>query len=231
MPPTRTASNGTPPELSASPPAPAEGKGSTRPRAAHLGPERRRPLVLDAALRLFVRQGYPGTSMDAIAEAAGVSKPVVYACYASKDKLFRALLEREERRLLGSIGDALPDELDPEDPQRLLLEGLRALFTAAAAAPDSWRVVFDSEQVAEPAVARRVRRARSALVGQLVEFVTPVLAAGGVEESRRLGPVYAEVLAAVAEAGVRVLLRSDDWEPDELAAVLASATVQGPFPR
>jgi AcrR family transcriptional regulator len=208
-----------------------DGNGDSRPRAAHLGPERRRPLVLDAALEIFVREGYPGTSMDAIAQAAGVSKPVVYACYESKDVLFRALLEREEKRLLDGIAGALPRDLTPAEPMRLLDEGFKALFDAAAASPNSWRVVFDSEHVAEPAVARRVRRARSGVTGQLVEFLRPVLEAGGVEESERLAPVYAEVLTAVAEAGVRVLLRDDEWEPAELASVLSRATVQGPFPR
>ena len=42
-----------------------------RQRAAHLGPEVRRPLVLDAARHLFVKHGYRGTSMEGIA-AAGV---------------------------------------------------------------------------------------------------------------------------------------------------------------
>jgi len=209
----------------------ASAEAPTRPRAEHLGPERRRPLVLDAALKLFVQNGYPGTSMDAIAEAAGVSKPVVYDCYSSKDELFRALLEREEKRLQESIAASLPAEVTPQDPERLLREGLRALFAAAAEAPDSWRVVFDSEQVAEPAVARRVRKTRSVLVGQLTGFVKPYLDQEGVEDSERLAPVYAEVLSAISEAGVRVLLRSDDWQPDELAEVLARATLRGPFRR
>src|SRR3954447_6330579 len=79
-----------------------------RPRAAHLGPERRRPLMLDAALKEVVQHGYRGTSMDAIAEAAGLSKPVVYECYPSKEKLFRALLEREEQRLGEAVAAPLP---------------------------------------------------------------------------------------------------------------------------
>src|SRR5436309_1537304 len=92
--------------------APATGRdGRTadggRARAAHLGPERRRPLVLDAAFEVFLERGYEGTSMDAIAEAAGVTKPVVYACYASKDELFRALFRREEERILTEIGSAI----------------------------------------------------------------------------------------------------------------------------
>ena len=75
-----------------------------RKRAAHLGPERRRPLVLDAAHDLFLRNGFEGTSMDAIAAAAGVSKPVVYDCFASKDELFTAMLDREEERVLRETG-------------------------------------------------------------------------------------------------------------------------------
>jgi hypothetical protein len=50
-----------------------------RRRAAHLGPERRRPLVLDAALALFADRGYDGVSVDDIAASAGVTKPVLYA--------------------------------------------------------------------------------------------------------------------------------------------------------
>src|SRR5688572_20385733 len=51
-------------------------RSPVRKRAAHRGPERRRPLVLDAAHDLFLSNGFEGTSMDAIAAAAGVSKPV-----------------------------------------------------------------------------------------------------------------------------------------------------------
>jgi AcrR family transcriptional regulator len=76
------------------------GERGKRRRATHLGPERRRPQVLDAALELFLKRGYEGTSMQAVADQAGVTKPVVYACYSSKDALFRALLEREENRIL-----------------------------------------------------------------------------------------------------------------------------------
>jgi AcrR family transcriptional regulator len=200
-----------------------------KPRAQHLGPEKRRPLVLDAALRLFVEHGYPGTSMDAIAEAAGVSKPVVYDCYESKEDLFRALLEREERRLLESVAAAMPSDLGDEGPEEMLRRAWTALFEAAAAAPDSWRVVVDSERVADPVVARRVRRSREATSGQLAAFLGPLLAERGIEDGERLAPLYAETLSAIAEAGVRVLLRSDDWEPAELAAVLARSAIRGPF--
>ena len=50
-----------------------------RVRAAHLGPERRRPQVLDAALKIAVERGSHAVSMEAVAQSMGVTKPVVYA--------------------------------------------------------------------------------------------------------------------------------------------------------
>src|SRR5699024_12684221 len=85
----------------------ASRRPGSRIRAAHLGPERRRPLVLDAALRVFLRHGYRGTSMQAIADEAGVTKPVVYECFHNKDKLPVSLRDREEERLLTEITAAL----------------------------------------------------------------------------------------------------------------------------
>jgi AcrR family transcriptional regulator len=213
---------------SAKPASARETAARGRLRAPHLGPERRRPLVLDAALRLFVAHGYRGTSMDAIAAAAGVTKPVVYECYASKEELFRALLDREEDHLLEAVAAALPREASFEDVEALLVNGLTALLTAAASAPDSWRVVFEAEH-GEPAIARRVRRSRTAIVAQLVGLVQPVLAGAGVEDPERKAPVLAEILASVGEASVRTLLASaGEWEPHELGELIGRLAFHGP---
>src|SRR5689334_6310711 len=101
----------------------AQDKVGQRKRAAHLGPERRRPEVLDAALKLFIRSGYDGTSMQAVTDQAGVTKPVVYACFDSKDELFRALLRREEERILAEIQGAFANA-DLADPEPTLIEGM-----------------------------------------------------------------------------------------------------------
>src|SRR3954454_19380251 len=116
------------------------GAASVRDRAEHLGPERRRPMVLDAAFGLFLKHGYEGTSMAAIADAAGVTKPVVYNCFPSKEKLFGALLRREEERVLREITDALATVSDLGDPERTLTEGITAFLRAVEASPQAYRV-------------------------------------------------------------------------------------------
>src|SRR4051812_17431058 len=130
-------------------------RATHRKRAAHLGPERRRPQVLDAALELFLERGYEGTSMEAVAGAAGVTKPVVYACFAGKDELFRALLRREEERILGEIQSAFAG-VDTDEPESTLIEGYIGFLRAVGSSPEVYRLVFFGEGGANAAVARRV---------------------------------------------------------------------------
>jgi AcrR family transcriptional regulator len=184
--------------------------------------------VLDAALRVFVERGYRGTSMDEIARAAGVTKPVVYECYPSKEELFGALLEREEARLLEGVAGALPAQPSFDDVEGLLAGGLKAFLAAAAENPDSWRVVFVSEHGQAPEIARRVARTRATVVARIGELVEVYLVQLGVEDSERKAPVVAELLTSVAEASARVLFASDgDWTPDELGALVARLVVRG----
>lgn len=185
--------------------------------------------MLDAALRLVVARGYRATSMQAIADAAGVTKPVVYECYPSKEKLFKALVEREEERLLQGVLAALPAEPRFHDFEGLLHDSLIALLHGAAAHPDSWRVVFDSEQPGEPTVAKRVRRTRHAVLARLEEITRDFMEPIGPDQLERKTPVLAEMLLALGEASVRVMLSSgEDWTPEDLGALVARVAARGP---
>ena len=86
-----------------------------------------RPLVLDAALPLFGREGYDAVSMQAIADAAEVSKPVLYSCFVSKEELFEALVRREDRRLWDLVEDSVPEPGARDDHESLLRVGLLLL--------------------------------------------------------------------------------------------------------
>jgi TetR/AcrR family transcriptional regulator, mexJK operon transcriptional repressor len=62
--------------------------------------------LLDVATRLFMQRGFEGTSIDAVAEVAGVSKPTLYARYRDKRDLFAAVLRGRIRRWLAPIAAA-----------------------------------------------------------------------------------------------------------------------------
>ena len=53
-----------------------------------------RERIMEAALRLFARNGYPGTSMSDIAAQLGITKPALYKHYAAKQKILDRIVER-----------------------------------------------------------------------------------------------------------------------------------------
>jgi len=199
-----------------------------RQRAAHLGPERRRPLVLDAAFHLFLERGYEGTSMEAIAAAAGVTKPVVYACFDSKEELFEALLRREEERVLDTIQASLPADANVDDPEPLLIDGLTAFLRAVAESPDAYRIIFLGEG-ATTALAQRIQRARGAQVEAVAALSRAWLkrrdTSIDIDASARL---FATVVVGLAESGARVMLNDPDtWSPERLGRMLGRMAARG----
>lgn len=200
-----------------------------RVRAAHIGPERRRPLVLDAAFELFLEHGYEGTSIQAIADSLSVSKPVVYACYPSKEELFKALLRREEERVLGEIAAALPSTADGENLERTLVRGFTGFLGAVAASPQAYRVVFLGEGGANAAVAERAQRGREAQVDAIASLARPLLRGFDSErELDRAARLLGHLVAGLAESGARAMLSEPDaWTPETLGEVLGTLAARG----
>jgi AcrR family transcriptional regulator len=193
-----------------------------RKRAAHLGPERRRPQVLDAALDLFLEHGYEGTSMEAVAGAAGVTKPVVYACFPGKDELFRALLAREEQRILAEIQGAFANT-DLSDPESALTEGFTGFLRAVAESPDVYRLIFLGEGGGNAAVAHRIQRGREEQVKRLTLLARGWLEArdGKRNDLERIARLLGNSIAGLAESGARLLLSGEnDWTPETLGREL-----------
>jgi AcrR family transcriptional regulator len=69
--------------------------------------------LLSAARELFAQDGYAGTSLDAIAAAAGVTKGALYHHFDSKRDVFRAVYEAEQRALAEIESKAYHGEADP----------------------------------------------------------------------------------------------------------------------
>ena len=89
----------------------------TRPRSNRLPRHERRRQLLDAALEVFVSQGYHAAAMDEIAERAGVSKPVLYQHFPGKLDLYLALLDQSVDALVATVRDALRST--PDNKQRV----------------------------------------------------------------------------------------------------------------
>ncbi|QPK64620.1 TetR/AcrR family transcriptional regulator [Methylomonas sp. LL1] len=73
----------------------------------------KRQAILDAAKRAFISHGYSGASVEAIAEAAPVSKPTLYNHFKSKQDLFAAVIECQCQALLNTLNSVQTEADDP----------------------------------------------------------------------------------------------------------------------
>lgn len=127
----------------------------------------RRRQIVELAEELFSERGYQGTSMDELARRAGVTKPVVYELFGSKDGLFRACLERSAERLATDVAEAVRAESDPE--ARLRAGGL-AFLRFAADHRLAWQLMMERRF---SDTATEVRRGQAALVVDLLREIAP----------------------------------------------------------
>jgi AcrR family transcriptional regulator len=113
------------------------------------GARAKRERVLDAAVEVFLANGFDQTSMDAIAARAGVSKTTVYAHFADKLALFRAVVERSGRSLSVQMDETRLRA--GQDPRARLTE-LVLIVLEATTAPDflAFLRVMVSESVRHP---------------------------------------------------------------------------------
>lgn len=203
---------------------------STRTRAPHLGPERRRPLVLDAALQVYLRTGFDGASMDAIAAEAGVTKPVLYDCYPNKRELFAALLRREAERLLQATAESLPETIDFEHPADTLRGGFTGFFRAVASAPDSFRAtVMAVHDGLDPQVAAGVEQHRTEQTGRIAEMISTWLRSAGMTDDPEFkAEISANAVVGVGDSFARLIVSDPErYAPDDMADRAATILLRG----
>jgi AcrR family transcriptional regulator len=129
--------------------------------------ERRERLILDVAGGVFAREGYHSASMDEIAELAGVSKPMVYAYFESKEGLYLAYIDRSGGELLDRIEHAAPRDAQPAHALRARITEFLAFVEEHA---DGWRVLFGEVASSRP-FAERVAELRGRIAGTIRRMI------------------------------------------------------------
>jgi AcrR family transcriptional regulator len=131
------------------------------PRAVRAGQ------LLDLAERLFAERGFYGASMDELARRAGVSKPVIYDHFGSKEQLFATCVRRTGEVLADRVARAVREE---SGPRARLRAGSIAYFRFLEEQFQAWAVLFADEvtDARFAAEASRIRRRQSDLMISLM---------------------------------------------------------------
>ena len=123
--------------------------------------------IIAAAIDEFAASGYAGASMVVIADRAGISKPLIYQYFGSKDGLYLSCLHEVAGALLDRLELA---QLQEDDTVASRVQTLRAVFEALEPQRNAWQVLYDTTmpttgEIAEAAGAYRSRTAALAALG------------------------------------------------------------------
>jgi AcrR family transcriptional regulator len=127
-----------------------------------MAPEERRSQILDVAVHQILDSGHSTCSLEQVAEAAGISKALIYRYFRNREELLEALLKREFRYLRGSGLASVASEAPIEQVIRATVE--RAMRYYAERGP------IIRLLAADPAVAQAARQGNRASVSATIDY-------------------------------------------------------------
>lgn len=139
------------------------------PTRTRLPRAEREQQILDAALSVFGEHGFRGASMDAVAERVGVTKPVLYTHFGSKEGLLLACIARARAELLEVTTAAAAAADGPED---MLRRGTLAFFRYLERHEPAWTLLCSESSVAGEAL-EGIRAQQTDFIAALLAFQAP----------------------------------------------------------
>jgi AcrR family transcriptional regulator len=182
----------------------------------------RRVQLLDVALRVFGERGFHDTSMNDIAEAAGVTKPVLYQHFGSKRELFLELLREVGGRLRDAVGKATASA---PSPHQQVEQGFHAYFSWVAQTRGGFDVLFAGETRRDREFVSEALKVET----EIADVIAELIVIDGLDPEHRRLLAYA--IVGLAETTSRHWLSNDlDLDAAQLAqqcADLAWAGLRG----
>jgi AcrR family transcriptional regulator len=137
-------------------------------RGRHAGYDEQREMILERAAALFARGGYPGTSMNQVAEACGLSKATLYHYYRDKYALLVSIADSHVTRLQGIVDHALAEDKTAQGQLRALI---RRLVEEYANAQNEHRVLTEDVKFLEAEDRERILGKEREVVAAFAKIV------------------------------------------------------------
>ncbi|MDH6197205.1 AcrR family transcriptional regulator [Mycobacterium frederiksbergense] len=192
--------------------------------APRLPREQRRQQLLDAALLVLNDHPLHELRMEAVAEAGGVGKPVLYTAFRTRTELVTALLIREHQRGLAQVVAALPEDLSAAGPADAYTATVSAFLRCVLENPTRWRLILTVPDTAPKDYRAAVRNARTEILTQAEQ-----MANAGIAVDPRLAKLDAELLShtllSFAEMLGRLAVHDPDSYPRERLEQYAAAAM------
>ena len=179
--------------------------------------QQRREQLLSVGKELFAARGYEAVTVEEIAAAAEVSKPVVYEHFGGKEGLYAVIVDREMQALLKSITDSLTSE----QPRILLEQAATALFNYIENETDGFAVLVRDSPVPTGSYASLIVE----IAGHVAHLLAKQFKARGY--NTKLAPMYSQMLVGMVAVTGTWWLDVRNPSKDEVVAHLVNLTYNG----
>lgn len=183
-------------------------------RGARIPRAEREQQILDVAAAEIARVGFAALSPVEVADRAGVSKPLVYGYFGTKDGLYVACVQRAGEVLTEHIDAAIADP--GPTPADVAERTIAAIFTALRPRPHDWAVVFDQTLPEHGEAADAAREVRRRIADQAASGAAAALAASTIDDALDLS-AWTEVWMGMVTSLVRWWLRHPEQSPRQMA--------------
>jgi TetR/AcrR family transcriptional regulator len=183
------------------PPSPPHERPGLALVVSRTGGEARRRKLLEEAIRLFGHKGYEGTSLDAVASAAGVRKQTLLYYFPTKDALLEACVVETSQRVALALAEALDAETSTSKKAETVIH---TLFTLAGEWPEFGQFVREASRLG-PDVVQRFASVLEPLRLRALAFLANGMLEGQIrrqDPALLLFTLYTAVIGSITEAGV-----------------------------
>ncbi|ALG07192.1 TetR family transcriptional regulator [Kibdelosporangium phytohabitans] len=167
--------------------------------------------MMTIAEAVFAERGYAATSMDEIADRVGVSKPMIYEYFGSKEGLLVACIRQVRTELREQTAQSV---IGARSPEEALRSGLQAFFRFTDDHRRSWELLLRTETaVVGPAAVAEIETARQ----EQIQLHIALFSAYMPDTDQRSLEAAAEILVGACERLSVWYVRHDDVTPEQAA--------------
>jgi AcrR family transcriptional regulator len=167
-----------------------------------LSAKKRKESLLNVALEVFSSKGYENTSMEEIAELAGVTKPIVYQHFDSKKSLYLELSNTVSSNLIDSIKTATHNCVSPKHQVE---QGFKAYFNFVAMHASAFKLLFSRNAINDKELNNSVKNVEQTIANILAPLIDLQIS-----DSHRY--ILASAIIGMAEGALRHWVNSSDFK-------------------
>lgn len=182
--------------------------------------------ILEVAGAVFSKRGFHATSMDEIADGAGVTKPLLYRYFGSKDSLYLATITQAGEHLM----EGLSLLMQVPDPQERMKKITLSFLNFVERHRDGWSVLYNEALFSVGTVGQTVSNFRNNFILATAKTIEQACKQGELNEiaspsEQAIG--LANVMVGAVEAGARWWLQNPELPIQKVAELIEKALLPG----